>query len=320
MTSAAVVTRVACQSLMIRWQPADRSEVTGPGTAISRRPRSRACRAVLTAPLRSPASTTSVPVARAAITRLRTRNLSLVTVRPGRPLADDHALGGDRFEQLGMADRVGHVDPARQYRDRHPVGPERAPVGRGVDAERAAGDHRPAAGRDRRGELGGHVGAVGGGRPRADHRDRLQAAEPQVSRAAQPQRVGLLVAEVGQLLRPFLVARADEPDTRLAEGDHLVRRRQLVQPHPPALQRALQRPLDERRYGEIAARDGQSAQFDRLEGLASPREPDQPVERLVGRLGEVGQRRPRVGLLVERAVGAAAAFTATPPATVRWPG
>ncbi len=59
------------------------SEVTGPGTAISRRPRSRACRAVLSAPLRSPASTTSVPVASAAITRLRTRNLSLLTVRPG---------------------------------------------------------------------------------------------------------------------------------------------------------------------------------------------------------------------------------------------
>jgi len=72
-----------CQSLMIWWQPAEVSEVTGPGTAISRRPRSRACRAVLSAPLRSPASTTSVPVASAAITRFLTRNLSRLTVRPG---------------------------------------------------------------------------------------------------------------------------------------------------------------------------------------------------------------------------------------------
>ncbi len=57
--------------------------MTGPGTAIRRRRRSLACRAVLTAPLRWPASTTSVPVASAAITRLRTRNLSLLTCRPG---------------------------------------------------------------------------------------------------------------------------------------------------------------------------------------------------------------------------------------------
>jgi len=76
MMSAAQVTHVAPQSLMIRWQPADCRDVTGPGTAISGLPSSAACRAVFSAPLRSPASTTTVPQVSAAMTRLRTRNLS----------------------------------------------------------------------------------------------------------------------------------------------------------------------------------------------------------------------------------------------------
>jgi len=83
MISAALVTSMPCQSRMTWWHPADKSEVIGPGTAIRRRRRSLALRAVLTAPLRWLASTTSVPVASAAITRLRTRNLSLLTCRPG---------------------------------------------------------------------------------------------------------------------------------------------------------------------------------------------------------------------------------------------
>ena len=83
MTSCARVTHTAPHSLMISWQPADSSEVTGPGTAISGRHRSRACRAVLSAPLRSAASTTTVPQLRAAITRLRTRNPGLVGPRSG---------------------------------------------------------------------------------------------------------------------------------------------------------------------------------------------------------------------------------------------
>jgi hypothetical protein len=66
MTSPALVTSAPCQFLMMRWHPADRSEVIGPGTAISGRRRSRACRAVFIAPLRSLASTTTVPVASAA--------------------------------------------------------------------------------------------------------------------------------------------------------------------------------------------------------------------------------------------------------------
>ena len=83
MTSPAQVTQVAPQSLMIRWHPADCAEVTGPGTAISGLPSSAACRAVFSAPLRSPASTITVPRVSAAMVRLRVRNRSRAGCRPG---------------------------------------------------------------------------------------------------------------------------------------------------------------------------------------------------------------------------------------------
>jgi hypothetical protein len=83
MTSAALVISSPRHCLMIVWHPADVSEVIGPGTAMSGRNSSRACRAVFSAPLRWPASTTRVPVASAAMTRLRTRNRSRVAVRRG---------------------------------------------------------------------------------------------------------------------------------------------------------------------------------------------------------------------------------------------
>ena len=46
-------------------------------------PSSAACRAVFSAPLRSPASTTTVPHVIAAMTRLRIRNRSRAGRRPG---------------------------------------------------------------------------------------------------------------------------------------------------------------------------------------------------------------------------------------------
>ncbi len=75
MMSSARVTQVAPHSRMIRWHPADWAEVTGPGTAISGLPSWAAWRAVFSAPLRSLASTITVPPDSAAIVLLRTRNL-----------------------------------------------------------------------------------------------------------------------------------------------------------------------------------------------------------------------------------------------------
>ncbi len=81
--SAALVTRVARCSRISAWQPADIADVTGPGTAINGRRRSLARRAVAMVPLRSAASTTVVPLATAAMTRLRARKPRRLGLRPG---------------------------------------------------------------------------------------------------------------------------------------------------------------------------------------------------------------------------------------------
>ena len=73
-TSSTLVTSTACCSRSSSWQPTDIAEVIGPGTAITGLPSTAASRAVRCAPLRPPASTTTVPAPSAAISRLRTRN------------------------------------------------------------------------------------------------------------------------------------------------------------------------------------------------------------------------------------------------------
>lgn len=60
-----------------------RCEVTGPGTAITGRPNFRAQLAVLRAPLRQPASTTTTPSDNAATSRFLARNRNFAGVVPG---------------------------------------------------------------------------------------------------------------------------------------------------------------------------------------------------------------------------------------------
>ena len=82
-TSSASVTRTAPPSRTSRCTPADATEVTGPGTPITSRWQRSAQLAVLSAPLRSAASTTTVPRVSAAIRRLRMRNRGRRGVDPG---------------------------------------------------------------------------------------------------------------------------------------------------------------------------------------------------------------------------------------------
>src|ERR1700751_3673326 len=107
-------------------------EVTGPGTAISGRPWSRAWRGVFSAPLRRAASTTTVPRLSAAITRVRTRNPGRAG---GRPLAHGRPLRADIAEESVMTRRIVAIDAASKDGDRHPTGPDRAAVRAAVDAE-----------------------------------------------------------------------------------------------------------------------------------------------------------------------------------------
>ena len=67
---------------MSRWGVTDVALVTGPGTAITTRPHEVAQLAVFRAPLRSDASTTTVPLVRAAMSLLRTRKRRRVGCSP----------------------------------------------------------------------------------------------------------------------------------------------------------------------------------------------------------------------------------------------
>ena len=121
-TSAALVTHSAPHSLMARWQPADAAEVTGPGTAISGRFRSRACRAVFSAPLRSAASTTTVPRLSAAISRLRTRNPGRVGARPGGRSLTSTPCAAMASNSSWWPRGYGVIQPGGQHRDRDSLG------------------------------------------------------------------------------------------------------------------------------------------------------------------------------------------------------
>ena len=82
-----------------------------------------------------------------------------------RPFADHQAVRGDVREQVRVARRVGIIDAAGQDRDGERPGGQRAAVGGGVDAVRAARDDRPASLAEVGGDLAGHVRAVPGGGP-----------------------------------------------------------------------------------------------------------------------------------------------------------
>ena len=188
-TSSTRVTSTA-PSRIIRWQPADRPEVTGPGTAITGRPSARASAAVRWAPLRSPASTTTVPAARPAMSRLRTRNRCRAGTDPGGYSRHDHARAGDPVEQRLVRRGIAAVDPAGQHGDRRAARGERSAMGGAVDADRGAGDHREPRRRQPGAELARDVHAVAGGRPGPDDRGRLVAELVQRARPADPQRDG----------------------------------------------------------------------------------------------------------------------------------
>ncbi len=82
-TSSPEVTSTASRARISWCTPADGALVTGPGTPITVRPVPAAQLAVLSAPLRTAASTTTVPADMAAISRLRARNRIRVGAHPG---------------------------------------------------------------------------------------------------------------------------------------------------------------------------------------------------------------------------------------------
>ena len=82
-TSAGPVTRVAAPLRIRACTPSEGALVTGPGTPMTGRWIRAAQLAVLSAPLRAAASTTTVPLPSAAITRLRARKRVRMGAQPG---------------------------------------------------------------------------------------------------------------------------------------------------------------------------------------------------------------------------------------------
>ena len=142
--------------------------------------------AVLSAPLRTAASTTTVPLPSAAITRLRARNRVRMGAQPGAS-SETTAPWPARWSRRSlMRRRVGTVDTAREHGHGRTVAGQRSPVCGLVDAERRAGDDRRAGPGESGRELGRLVGAIGRGRPAADDRDRVDELV-QLQRTAHPE-------------------------------------------------------------------------------------------------------------------------------------
>ena len=115
---------------------------TLPGTANTSRPCSIACRAVISAPLRSAASTTITPSDRPLMMRFRCGNVPASGCRARRRLADQGPVGGDLVGQLVVLRRIDVHHAAGQHGDGPAAGRQRAAMGGRVDAAGQAADDR----------------------------------------------------------------------------------------------------------------------------------------------------------------------------------
>ena len=164
--------------------PAACGVVTRPGTAPTGRPRPRASRAVTSAPDHSPASTTTVIAASAAMMRFRAGNIHRHTPAPG-PTSDTAAPPATmRRCRRALAGRIGTIRRSREHGDRRAARLERARVGGGVDPDRHAAHHGDPRDGEAPPERAGDVEPIRRSPPRADDRDRL--FEQQVDHLVEP--------------------------------------------------------------------------------------------------------------------------------------
>ena len=104
------------------------------------------------------------------MTRFRTRNLSLVTFRPGGHSLTTTPCAAIASNSSVWAAGYGVSTPQARTATVTPSAASAPRCAAASTPNAPAGDHGQAAGSDRGGELSGHVGAVGGRRPRADDR------------------------------------------------------------------------------------------------------------------------------------------------------
>ena len=116
-TSAAHVTGVA-PSRSSAFVPRESAEVISPGTASTSRPSSSARSAVISAPLRSRASTTTVACASPATMRLRAGKRQGAGSTPGAYSETTSPARGDLGGEGRVGARIVAVDAAAEHRDR----------------------------------------------------------------------------------------------------------------------------------------------------------------------------------------------------------
>ena len=153
------------------WTPWDWALVTGPGTPISGRlSRSVQC-AVFRAPLRTAASTITVPSESPAMSRLRVRKRSRVGEHPGASSDTTAPCCAEVVQQRLVRHGVRPVDAAGEHRHGR-ASPGQGSAVRGlVDAERRTGHHRGSRAAEVGADLAGHLRAVRRGGARPDHGD-----------------------------------------------------------------------------------------------------------------------------------------------------
>ena len=206
---------------------AHRAEDAARARPCTSRPCSRAKSAVISAPLRSPASTMTVRVRQARNDAVAPRKVDRVGRHAGRELGDHGAGIGvdDLARQASVLGRVDLVQPVAQDGDGPTAGLERRPMGRRVDAfGQAADDGHAGGGQVARQALGDGAGrrAWRGGCRRGRRPAHRPAREPaaheqhrrrigdlaQAGRVVvveQGQRVGCAVGPAARRPRPAVV-------------------------------------------------------------------------------------------------------------------
>ena len=159
-TALAILTRCPASmstslapSCMRRFAPALDGDVIRPGTAKTSRPRSPANPAVIRAPLRSAASTTTTPRASPASVRLRAGKWPGSAGTPAANCDTTAPCASIVRASATILRRIDDVEAAAEHRDRAPARGERAAMRRGVDAAGQAAHDRHAA----PGKIGGQA-------------------------------------------------------------------------------------------------------------------------------------------------------------------
>ena len=279
--------------------------MTGPGTAITVRDSSSACPAVLSAPLRIAASTTTVPRPSAAITRLRSRNRR----RVGR--AARRQLGHHGTARRGPSAAGRRAPPGRRtstpQASTATVGPSTA------SAPRCAAASMPYAPPDTTVQ------------PRSPRPDASSAAtcSPYGVQARAPTTATLRRATSPRSAVPDDPEGQRRPVAQVVERPPATRRRPGTTTRAPARSRRGRRRPPGRAAGPGSARAARRPQPRRRgPGRAPPTAPmtgHGPAEPGVAGLGQPGQRRPRRHVGLARAGHPSGRPPGHPPAVERHP-